>query len=161
MQNRILIVDDESELREIIVSNLKDNFPEIIEAKNGKEALELIKTTSFSLVISDVNMPEMSGLDLLVATKALGVQTPFVFITVSSDSENILKALRLGAFDFVKKPFDEDELISVVNRAVEVGSRRNQIMSELKNIDPQTQEKITKNTKMIELLEISNHKKRA
>lgn len=160
-QRRILVVEDEPAIREIIVSFLREGYSDVCEAENGAEALKLLRTETFELVLSDINMPVMDGVECFTRAKGLGIQTPFVFVTAFSDADNMLKALRLGAFDFVRKPFHDHELLAVVDRAVEVGFRKNQIFEELKNVDSRTREKIVNSEKLINLLEVNNHRKRA
>lgn len=158
---KILVVEDEVEIREILVSLLKEKTPEVIAAENGAAALEWLKKETFSLIVSDINMPVMNGLTFYSEAKAMGVQTPFVFVTAFGDQDNMLSALRLGAFDFIKKPFDDEDVNQVVDRAMEVGFRRNQILESFKDAQPEIQNAMNKNEKFIRLLQLSNYKKRA
>ena len=101
------------------------------------------------------------GWNFFARAKSDGHHIPFVFITAFGDEENMLKALRLGAFDFVRKPFNEEEVRSVVERALEVGHRKRMILKELGGLDKDSKMKVDKCERMIQLLEVSNHKKRA
>src|SRR5690606_16298020 len=71
--------------------------------------------------LTDVNMPKLSGLELLARARAAGLVTPFIFLTGYGDKEKAVKALRLGAMDFLEKPWDEDRLVAVVLDALEFG----------------------------------------
>lgn len=158
---KILVVEDEQALREIIVSLLKENHHDVFEAKNGREALDLLSQHTFTLILSDIKMPVMDGLEFFTHSQLNFKHIPVVFITAFGDYENMLKALRLGAFDFIKKPFDDEEVIKVVDRALEIGYRKKQIIDEIENIDPKRKEKIDRHNKVISLIQINNDKKRA
>lgn len=159
MQRRILVVEDETELREIIVSILKLDYAEVDEAENGEMGLSKVEEKAYSLVLTDINMPALSGLEFFANAKVKGIITPFVFLTAYGDQQNIMKALRLGAFDFIKKPFEEQEMRDVVSRAVEVGFRRREIQAQQSDGEVDL-EKIKRDERMIRLLEWSNYKKR-
>lgn len=157
---KILVVEDEAELREIVVSLLEGDHFAVDQAENGTAALALLETQKYALVLSDIQMPGMTGLELFAQAKAKGHVTPFVFLTAFGDQENIMKALRLGAFDFVKKPFDETEVRDVVRRAAEIGHRRLEIERDLDGNAELDAEKLKKDGKMIRLLEMNNYRKR-
>ncbi len=158
-RRKVLIVEDEKDLSEILVSLLGEFYPYIQTASNGREGLDLMKQESFALVLSDIKMPEMTGIEMFVAAKEAGVQSPFVFITAFSDEVNIMSALRLGAFDFIKKPFNDEEVINVVDRGLELGYRRSQLIANLEPNNSSTKNET--NLNMIRYLELKNFKKRA
>ena len=118
MESSILIVDDEREIGEILSDLLSAEY-DCVTAASAEEALERLREREFPLVISDITMPGMSGLELLPHIKRISPDTVVVMIsglqTVESDSE----ALRLGAFDYVMKPFDLRQGEAVVKRALE------------------------------------------
>ncbi len=157
---RILVVEDEAPLREIIVDLLKEHHLDVTSAENGVQALERVKKEEFTLIVSDIKMPEMSGLELLSQAQPFLHCTPVVFITAFGDHANIMAALRLGAFDFIKKPFDDEEVICVVDRALEVGFRRKLIQQEISQIPSEKRQDIDRHGKMISWLHVTNNKKR-
>ncbi len=110
----ILLVDDESEIRDImgiLVSSLGCDF---LEAGDGEEALEVLKKEHVDVIISDIMMPRMSGMTLLKILREEGNSDPFIFVTAYPSKDTTVQALRLGAFDFIEKPFDAEEIKQVV-----------------------------------------------
>lgn len=93
----------------------------ITEAANGLEALELVKTNSYHAILSDINMPKLNGLEFLQQIRNLNIHTPFILLTAYGDKEKAIAALRLGAFDFIDKPWSEEYLLHTIGRAIEVG----------------------------------------
>lgn len=120
-ENRsVLVVDDEETLRIIIGSVLEDDGYEVTTAATGEEALEKFKANPFKLVISDIIMPGMSGMNLLKEIKEISPETEVVIMTSQASVETAINAVGGGAYDYLVKPFDELELISgVVNQAFE------------------------------------------
>jgi DNA-binding NtrC family response regulator len=130
-KKRLLIVDDEEDLRDILAHQLKQLGAEIVLAENGRVALELVKAEKFDAVLSDISMPEMTGLEFLAGVRAFECQTPFVILTGFGDKSKAVEALRLGAFDFMEKPWDPDQLRRTINDAMELGVRMRSIEDEL------------------------------
>ncbi|OYZ24059.1 MAG: hypothetical protein B7Y39_02350 [Bdellovibrio sp. 28-41-41] len=122
MQKTLLIVDDESDIRESLAETLKSLGAKIFLAKDGLEALGLIQTHKIMGIISDVNMPVMKGTELLRKIRELGYLTPFVILTAYGDKKMALEALRLGAFDFIDKPWSIEKLVSVTEKILEIGN---------------------------------------
>lgn len=115
---RILIVDDEVEITEILADLLgKDN--DCYRAGSAEQALESLRQSDFELVISDITMPGMSGLEMIPHVKALSPNTVVVMISGMQTVESAIGALRLGAFDYLMKPFDLRQVEAVVKRALE------------------------------------------
>lgn len=126
----LLIVDDEPGITHILNLLLKKHISQIKVASNGREALELVKAEHFDAVVTDINMPEMNGLDFLANVRYLGLETPFVILTAFADKENTREALRLGATDFVDKPFEPENIISILRKTVELGQLQKMIEAE-------------------------------
>ena len=119
MQTRILIVDDELSMRQFL-SILLDREGYITEqADSAESALDIIETTFFDLIISDVNMPGLSGLDLLKMIKKISPETAVLLITAFSTSEQAVEAMKLGAYDYIAKPFKVEEIKVLVRNALD------------------------------------------
>ena len=118
----VLIVDDEAELRKSVISILKPSIPEvefqIAEASNGKEALNLFSTGDFDLVLMDVRMPEMSGLEALHLMKEQDPRTFVVIMTAHSNLQDAVTAIKDGAYDYVEKPVNPTRLTEIVRKSL-------------------------------------------
>ena len=115
---RILIVDDEVEITEILADLLSEDY-DCTRAGSAEEALARLQASEFHLVISDITMPGMSGLDMIPHIKELSPDTVVVMISGMQTVESAIGALRLGAFDYLMKPFDLRQVEAVVKRALE------------------------------------------
>ena len=115
---RILIVDDEREITEILADLLSEEY-ECLKAGSAEDALNCLREAEFQLVISDITMPGMSGLDMIPHVKQLSPDTVVVMISGMQTVESAIGALRLGAFDYLMKPFDLRQVEAVVKRALE------------------------------------------
>jgi DNA-binding response OmpR family regulator len=115
--NRILCVEDDRETAGLIAEDLSDRGYQVTLAHDGRSALDALMCETPDLALVDINMPIMSGLELLERTKALAPRferTPFVFLTALCDRETELTAWRLGADDYVTKPVDFDVLGALI-----------------------------------------------
>lgn len=135
-RGRVLIVDDEPDVREVISDSLSGFNFEIVEAEDGFIAKKLIEQSEFDVIVTDMQMPNMSGLELMAYLKSVDSVVPVVVVTAYGDRGRILDALRLGAFDFIEKPFSFEATQKIINRAAEIGSRRHKI-SDLRARIPQ------------------------
>lgn len=118
-QNRtILIVDDEPLLCEIVGEALTPLFSKVCIAHNGTQALEIMAKETVDIVLTDYNMPEMNGLDLIDRIKAASPLVPVIMITGSSQDPMVLEAIKKGAFDIITKPFAEEVLINRVRNSL-------------------------------------------
>jgi YesN/AraC family two-component response regulator len=115
---RILIVEDESDLSDAMVELLQAQDQEIQTAQNGKEALSLLNKSSFDLIISDINMPEMNGIELLRIIRLQNNSIPFIILTGYGDKDKIKAAWNLEAYDFLDKPISFESLSKVINKAL-------------------------------------------
>jgi cyclic di-GMP phosphodiesterase len=118
--DRILVVDDEEPIREIISSHLSSAHFQTRQASSGIEALALLSSgEEFDLVLSDLMMAEMDGTALLERTKERYPSLPVVMVTAVHDISVALQALRNGAYDYILKPFEREQLLATVRRALE------------------------------------------
>jgi putative nucleotidyltransferase with HDIG domain len=115
---RILLVDDEVEITEILADLLSADY-DCIRANSAEQALGLLRAHEFQLVISDITMSGMSGLEMIPHVKTLAPDTVVVMISGMQTVESAIRALRLGAFDYLMKPFDLRQVEAVVKRALE------------------------------------------
>ncbi len=116
----ILVVDDEEKIRKILKVMLSLKGHKVEEADNGLQALSLIKENPYDLVIADIKMPEMDGLELLEKIKELDYPVPVVFITAYATVDSAVEAMKKGAVDYISKPFDEERILLTVERALGV-----------------------------------------
>jgi two-component system chemotaxis response regulator CheY len=114
----VLVVDDFATMRKVVRNILRQiGYENIAEAENGEEALRLAKSKPFGLIISDWNMPVMTGIDFLRALRAdeKTKSVPFLMVTAEALKENIIEALKAGASNYIVKPFTPDTLSQKLN----------------------------------------------
>lgn len=114
---KILIVEDESRMREILGIMLRLKGYETDFAENGKEGLNKILRNHYDVVISDINMPEMTGEELLDEVNRLNIPVSFIFITAYGSIDSAVDSMRKGIFDYISKPFEEERVLMAVERA--------------------------------------------
>ena len=118
---KILVVDDSKAMRMIVVRTLRQagfSGHDVVEAENGKEGLELTQSVKPDLVLSDWNMPEMTGIEFLRALRGSGDATPFCFVTSEGSEEMRTTATEAGALGLIAKPFTEDAFRDVLSSVV-------------------------------------------
>lgn len=133
---RILIVDDNAEIREIVKEYLADEDCLIEGSKNGKEALEKYNKTPYDIIITDLKMPELSGIDLIKLIKQKTDSTEFIIITGYASLDTAMEAIKIGAFDYIVKPFRMEELKVAVKNAKEkiiLKKTNEELLRKLKN----------------------------
>ena len=119
-KERILVVDDEYLIRWSLKKNLAEENYEISVAESGKEALEKIQGKDTpDLVLLDINMPDMSGLEVLERTKKYNHNINVIMITAASDANTAVKAMKMGAYHYISKPFNLDEVKLIVEKSLE------------------------------------------
>ena len=128
--SKILIVDDEPIIRVALREILEYEKYEVEEAENVKKALEIIEKQEFKLILSDIKMPEMNGMDFLEELQKRENNTPVIMITGHGDVDTAVESLKKGAFDFLQKPLDMNRLLISVRHAME----REQLMGETKKL---------------------------
>lgn len=123
----ILIVEDDPEILSILENIFTKHFNKIFTAINGKFAQQILGEFTPDIILSDIHMPECSGIDFITKIRAQGKNIPIVLISTSKDHEDLLKALKLGVQDFVEKPFKKIDVEMAVHRALEMSVRINDL----------------------------------
>ena len=119
MAEKILIIDDEPDMLKLLSIILREKTPyEISTTNNPLEALELIKNGGFDLVISDLKMPGLDGIEIIEAVKRLDEDTPVVIITAYGTVESASEAMLKGGFDFITKPFRKEQILFTIDKAL-------------------------------------------
>ena len=118
-QARILVVDDEAHIRNVLTIMLEDEGYEVLEASNGLEAVALADDHIFDVVLCDIRMPEMDGVEVLRRIKQVHEDTTVIMMTAYSSVETALDTMKAGAFDYVAKPFNEKEIMILVEKALD------------------------------------------
>ncbi|MHC4141422.1 MAG: sigma-54-dependent transcriptional regulator, partial [Planctomycetota bacterium] len=132
MSKTILIVEDEQVLRESLAGLLEEEGYEVLQAGNGTEAYAIVLERPVSLVLSDVRMPEMDGIELLGRLMQLAPETPVIMMTAYGTVDSAVEAMKAGGWDYLLKPVQFDDLLLKVQRALEFGelSRDRKVMTE-------------------------------
>lgn len=152
---KILIADDEKNLRKVLMNELSSAGFDTVEAENGITAMDLLKTEEFDVLLLDLNMPGIEGIDVLKKMKTLEIPTEVIILTGHGTISTAVEAMKIGAYDFLTKPFKLEELKAVIEKAYE----KKKLLGE--NILLKTQIKrqseaekiITKSPLMLDILE--------
>ena len=123
---KILIIEDEEQIRRVLLRVLSDedkNF-DVKEAVDGKEGFSLIKKEKFDLILCDIKMPKMDGIEVLQEAKKIKFSSPFIMLTGHGNIDTAVEAMKLGAYDFISKPPDLNRLLTSVRHALENKSLR-------------------------------------
>ncbi|MCU0614441.1 MAG: response regulator, partial [Desulfobacterales bacterium] len=118
----ILIVDDEKNYPLILSAILEDEGYETLTANSGREALEKLSNSDVDLVLTDMKMPSMDGIELLEKIKAIDSELPVIMMTAYGTVEKAVEAMQKGAYNYILKPFDNDSLVLYVKKAVAIGT---------------------------------------
>ncbi len=124
----ILIVDDEEKTRKVLSIGLNDKY-KILLAKNGNDAVKLLNNNNIHLLLTDLKMPDMSGIDLLKYVQKNHKNIPVVIITAFGSVENAVEAMKMGALDYMLKPVKIDELESLIEKSLNYGRLLNENIS--------------------------------
>jgi DNA-binding NtrC family response regulator len=140
---KILIIEDEASIRRVLGKILSEEHEsyEVDESEDGVSGLEKIKNTDYDLVLCDIKMPKMDGVELLEAVKKIKPEIPMVMISGHGDMETAINTMRLGAFDYISKPPDLNRLLNTVRNALD----KKQLVVENKIL----KKKVSKNYEMI------------
>ena len=141
MENSILLVDDEEGIRIVLGISLRDMGYRVVTAENGQEALRIFKKESPAIVLTDIKMPEMDGIELLRRIKEHNPDTEVIMITGHGDMDLAIKSVKYAATDFVAKPINDEILEIALNRARERIATRHQLNEYTHNLEQLVQEK--------------------
>jgi len=122
--NKILVVDDEQSMRDFLSIMLKKEGYDVVAAENGTDALKAVQNEIFDLVITDARMPQIDGIEVLRTVKEVSPETVVIMITAYASTETAVEAMKLGAYDYITKPFKVDEIKLIIQKALEKRSLR-------------------------------------
>jgi two-component system response regulator PilR (NtrC family) len=152
---RILVVDDERSMREVLFSMLKNEGYDVTVADGGEAAIETVRRETFDAIITDVRMPKVDGLQVLKAAKDLSPNTVVIMITAFGSSETAVEAMKLGAYDYITKPFKYDEVALNIRRALERKRLRDENLNLKRRLETQYRFEniIGKSAKIVEVFD--------
>ncbi|MBM4347272.1 MAG: sigma-54-dependent Fis family transcriptional regulator, partial [Deltaproteobacteria bacterium] len=156
MPKRILIVDDEESFRNVLTVILKKEGYEVEGAANGEEGLSKVANTEFDHVLCDIRMPQMDGLEFLQASKKAGTEAPIIMMSAYGTVDTAIEAMKLGAYDYISKPFKPDEIILTLKKAEERERLRkeNELLRKEVKKEYSFENIVSKNEKMNKIFEI-------
>ncbi len=152
---RILIADDEKNLRTVLAKELSDEGYEVRETDNGSNAAGLLEKDEYDVLLLDLNMPGMDGMEVLKKIKSLELPTEVIILTGHGTVSTAVQAMKLGAYDYLTKPFKTEELKAIVEKAYEkkkILSENLRLKTQIKR-QSETQGIITESPLMLEILE--------
>jgi DNA-binding NtrC family response regulator len=126
-KEKILVVDDELNMRLVLAAMLKKEGHEVMTAANGVEAFEIIKKNLISVVATDLKMPGLDGMGLLQKIIEYDSSIPVIILTAYGTVSSAVDALKNGAFDYITKPFEQDELKTIIAKALKARRLENNI----------------------------------
>lgn len=156
MPAKILVVDDEAKMRRILQMMLEENGYQAALAEDGEKALDKIKGANFDLVITDMKMPGKDGLELLRDIRKINEELPVIVMTAYGTVPTAVKAMKAGAYDYILKPFDLEEMKAVVEKALTMEKllRRSRYLQEELEAKYQFEDIIGKSPKMQEVFKL-------
>jgi len=117
-KNKILVVDDEDSLRTVLCGDLEGEGYLVSSAADGQEAINILTTNDFDMILLDIKMPNVDGFEVLKFVKEKNPKTKVVMLTGFADLKNAIESKKLGAEDFVSKPYDLVDLLTTVERVL-------------------------------------------
>jgi DNA-binding NtrC family response regulator len=127
MKKKALVIDDDSATLDLLKFQLQSENFYVITAENGKKGLEFVAEMNFDIILTDLNLPDINGIEMVKKTKKISPNTEIIMITGDGSIEKAVEAAKAGAFHYVEKPIDFDELILLINRAIERKSQAEEI----------------------------------
>ncbi len=157
----LLIVDDESGILETLRILLRNEGFEVTVAQGGKAGLDAIRSGTHDIVLTDVRMPQVTGIDILTAAREQDPMTPVILMTAQASLQSAIQAVNSGAFYYIQKPFSNDELVAILRRACEFRAIRvenRQLRQEIRRRDRAGQARpIGKSKRFLEMLKLAEH----
>ena len=157
----VLVVDDESGILDTLRILLRNEGFEVTTAQGGKAGLEQIRSGAHDIILSDVRMPQVSGLDILQAAREQDAMTPVILMTAQASLQSAIGAVNSGAFYYIQKPFSNDELVAILRRACEyraVKVENKQLKQEIRRKDKSgVSRPIGKSKRFLEVLKLAEH----
>jgi len=130
MAEKILIVDDELDMLELLEMIIRDKTPyQVVTTNNPLEVSPLLTDRSFDLLVTDLRMPAMGGLELIREVKIVHPYLPVIVITAYGSSESAAEAIAAGAYDYITKPFRKEHILITINRALEWRAMKKELES--------------------------------
>ena len=118
VKNKILVVDDEDALRTVLSAELEGEGYQVATAADGQEAINILGSSAFDLILLDIKMPNVDGFEVLKFVKEKHPKTKVIMLTGFADLKNAIESKKLGAEDFVSKPYDLVDLLTTVERVL-------------------------------------------
>ncbi len=131
---KALLVEDESKVAHFISKGLEEEGYSVDVAQDGKKGLDLVGASAYDIVLLDLMIPEIDGLELLKRMRASGIDTPVLIITAKSSKEDVVKGLDTGSDDYLTKPFSFDELLARIRALLRRSRKTEQLLLEYKDI---------------------------
>jgi DNA-binding NtrC family response regulator len=157
----VLVVDDESGILDTLRILLRNEGFEVTTAQGGKAGLEQIRSGTHDIILSDVRMPQVSGLDILTAAREQDPMTPVILMTAQASLQSAISAVNSGAFYYIQKPFSNDELVAILRRACEYRAVRvenKQLKQEIRRRDKGAVSRpIGKSKRFLDVLKLAEH----
>lgn len=152
--HRILVVDDEVKMRRLLEMSLKNMGHDVVQATDGAQAMNCFDEAPFDLVMTDLNMPRMDGMQLLRSLRERGEEVPVIVLTAFGSIETAVEAMKLGAADYIIRPFEMDTVELAVTRALAMGTIRRENRFLRDEVERGWGEFIGRSPKMRELYEL-------
>ena len=157
----VLVIDDESGILDTLRILLRNEGFEVTTAQGGKAGLEQIRNGAHDIVLTDVRMPQVSGIDILTAAREQDTMTPVILMTAQASLQSAIQAVNSGAFYYIQKPFSNDELVAILRRACEFRAIRvenKQLRQEIRRRERGgVSRPIGKSKRFLEMLKLAEH----
>lgn len=131
---KVLLVEDESKVAHFVSKGLEEEGYNVDVAYDGKKGLDLVTASTYDIVLLDLMIPEIDGIELLKRMRASGIDTPVLIITAKSSKEDVVKGLDTGSDDYLTKPFSFDELLARIRALLRRSRKAEQLLLEYRDI---------------------------